>query len=205
MKCNRHMRIVAELRDRANRARMIEKVAELVRDKRLEGGSDLRDESDRKGMRMVIEIKKDAQGDVVLNNLYKMTQLQTSFGIIMLAVVDGQPRVLTLTQFFGHFLDHRTAVIERRTKSALPRAPARAPVLDAVCSALASAYKQLAFQTLANQVRRSVRSVRGNQRMCRIGTPDNTPLRVRADLLQPARQTGLSAWIWDRTPGGTAH
>ena len=138
MKGDREMIIVDELPYMVNKARLIEKIAELVRDKRLEGVSDLRDESDRKGMRMVIEIKKDAQGDVVLNNLYKMTQLQTSFGIIMLAVVDGQPRVLTLTQFFGHFLDHRIEVIERRTKYDLGRAKARAHVLEGFRIALAN-------------------------------------------------------------------
>ncbi|HEX9721021.1 MAG TPA: DNA gyrase subunit A, partial [Ramlibacter sp.] len=98
--------LVDELPYMVNKARLIEKIAELVRDKRLDGISDLRDESDRKGMRVVVEVKRGFSGEVVLNNLYKMTQLQTSFGIIMLAVVDGQPRVLTLPQFFSHFLSH---------------------------------------------------------------------------------------------------
>ena len=130
--------IVHELPYMVNKARLIEKIADLVRDKRLEGISDLRDESDRKGMRVVIEIKRGAQGDVVLNNLYKMTQLQTSFGIIMLAVVDGQPRVLTLTQYFRHFLNHRIEVIERRTIYDLARAEARAHVLEGFRIALAN-------------------------------------------------------------------
>ena len=138
MKGDREVIIVDELPYMVNKARLIEKIADLVRDKRLEGISDLRDESDRKGMRIVIEIKKGAQGDVVLNNLYKMTQLQTSFGIIMLAVVDGQPRVLALTQFFGHFLDHRIEVIERRTQYELGRAEARAHVLEGFRVALAN-------------------------------------------------------------------
>ncbi len=138
MKGDREMIIVDELPYMVNKARLIEKIADLVRDKRLEGISDLRDESDRKGMRIVIEIKKGALGDVVLNNLYKMTQLQTSFGIIMLAVVDGQPRVLALTQFFGHFLDHRIEVIERRTRYDLGRAEARAHVLEGFRIALAN-------------------------------------------------------------------
>jgi DNA gyrase subunit A len=130
--------IVDELPYMVNKARLIEKIAELVRDKRLDGISDLRDESDRKGMRVVIEVKRGFSGEVVLNNLYKMTQLQTSFGIIMLAVVDGQPRVLTLPQFFRHFLNHRIDVIERRTRYDLRKAQARAHILEGFRIALAS-------------------------------------------------------------------
>ncbi|HKJ00124.1 MAG TPA: DNA gyrase subunit A [bacterium] len=130
--------IVDELPYMVNKARLIEKIAELVRDKRMDGISDLRDESDRTGMRIVIEVKRGFAGDVVLNNLYKMTQLQTSFGIIMLAVVDGQPRVLTLPQFFRHFLNHRIEVIERRTRYDLGRAEARAHVLEGFRIALAA-------------------------------------------------------------------
>jgi DNA gyrase subunit A len=122
--------IVTELPYQVNKARLIEKIAELARDKRIEGISDLRDESDRHGMRIVIETKRDIQTEIVLNNLFKHTQLQTSFGIIMLAVVDGQPRVLPLAQVFGHFLDHRVQVVERRTRFELRKAEARAHVLE---------------------------------------------------------------------------
>ena len=130
--------IVHELPYQVNKARLIEKIADLVREKRLEGISDLRDESDRNGMRVVIEIKRAMSGEVVLNNLYKMTQLQTSFGIITLAVVDGQPRVLTLPQVFHHFLVHRIEVIERRTRFDLRKAEARAHVLEGFRIALAN-------------------------------------------------------------------
>ncbi len=130
--------LVDELPYMVNKARLIEKIAELVRDKRLDGISDLRDESDRKGMRVVVEVKRGFSGEVVLNNLYKLTQLQTSFGIITLAVVDGQPRVLTLPQFFSLFLNHRIEVIERRTRYDLGRAAARAHILEGFRIALAN-------------------------------------------------------------------
>ena len=122
--------IVHELPYMVNKARLIEKIADLVRDKVVDGISDLRDESDRNGMRIVIEIKRGHQGDVVLNNLYKHTQLQTSLGIIMLAVVDNQPKVLPLPQFFHYFLRHRITVVERRTRYELKKAEARAHVLE---------------------------------------------------------------------------
>ena len=121
---------VHELPYTVNKARLIEKIADLVRDKVVDGISDLRDESDRNGMRIVIEIKRGHQGDVVLNNLYKHTQLQTSLGIIMLAVVDNQPKVLPLPQFFHYFLRHRITVVERRTQYELKKAEARAHVLE---------------------------------------------------------------------------
>ncbi|MCH8883660.1 MAG: DNA gyrase subunit A, partial [SAR324 cluster bacterium] len=136
-KQDREIIVVEELPYMVNKARLIEKIADLVRDKRLDGISDLRDESDRKGMRIVIELKRGAAGEVVLNNLYKLTQLQTSFGIIMLAVVDGQPRVLNLPQVFHHFLDHRITVIGRRTRYDLARAEARAHILEGFRIALA--------------------------------------------------------------------
>jgi DNA gyrase subunit A len=129
-KTGRETIIVHELPYQVNKARLIEKIAELVRDKKIEGISDLRDESDRHGMRIVMEIKRDAQGEIVLNNLYKHTQLQVSFGIIMLAVVDGQPRVLSLPQLFRHFLNHRIEVVERRTRFELRKAEARAHILE---------------------------------------------------------------------------
>ncbi|HEX7927014.1 MAG TPA: DNA gyrase subunit A [bacterium] len=122
--------LVHELPYQVNKARLIEKIAELVRDKKLDGISDLRDESDRHGMRIVMEVKRDTQGEIVLNNLYKHTQMQVSFGIIMLAVVDGQPRVLSLPQVFRNFLSHRIEVVERRTRYDLGKAEARAHILE---------------------------------------------------------------------------
>ncbi|MBD5072902.1 DNA gyrase subunit A, partial [Xanthomonas citri pv. citri] len=114
-----------ELPYQVNKAKLIEKIADLVRDKKIEGITDLRDESDRTGMRIVIEIRRDANANVILNNLYKQTALQTSFGINLLALVDGQPKVLTLKQCLEHYLDHQKVVIRRRTAYELRKAEAR--------------------------------------------------------------------------------
>jgi DNA gyrase subunit A len=129
-KNDRETILVHELPYMVNKARLIEKIAELARDKKVDGISDLRDESDRTGMRIVIEVKRGMQGEVLLNNLYKHTQLQTTFGIIMLAVVDGQPRILSTPQIFKHFLLHRIEVVERRTRFDLGKAEARAHILE---------------------------------------------------------------------------
>ena len=128
--------IVNELPYQVNKAKLIEKIAELVRDKRVEGITDLRDESDREGMRIVIALRRDANANVVLNNLYKYTALQTTFGINMLALVDGQPKVLTLKQCLQHYLDHQVEIIERRTAFELRRAEARAHILEGLRIAL---------------------------------------------------------------------
>lgn len=128
--------IVTELPFQVNKAKLVEKIAELVRDKRIEGISDLRDESDRNGMRMVIEVRRDANANVLLNNLYKHTALQTSFGINMLALVDGQPKVLTLKECLHHYLEHQKVVIRRRTQFELNKAEARAHILEGLRIAL---------------------------------------------------------------------
>ena len=128
--------IVRELPYQVNKAKLIEKIAELVRDKRLDGITDLRDESDRKGMRIVIEVRKDANANVLLNNLYKQTALQTSFGINLLALVDGQPKVLNLKQCLKYYLDHQIVVIRRRTEFELKKAEARAHILEGLRIAL---------------------------------------------------------------------
>ena len=129
-KGDRETIIVHELPYQVNKARLIEKIAELARDKKLDGISDLRDESDREGMRIVIEVKRGVQGEVLLNNLYKHTQLQTSFGIITLAVVDSQPRVLSVPQVFKLFLNHRIEVVLRRTRFELGKAEERSHILE---------------------------------------------------------------------------
>ncbi|BCA78218.1 DNA gyrase subunit A [Desulfuromonas sp. AOP6] len=122
--------IVTEIPFQVNKARLIEKIAELVKDKKLEGVSDLRDESDRDGMRIVIELKKDVIPTIILNQLYKMTAMQSSFGIIMLAIVGGQPKVLSLRDVLDHFLDHRKEVVTRRCIFELKKAEARAHILE---------------------------------------------------------------------------
>jgi DNA gyrase subunit A len=128
--------IVTEIPYQTNKAKLIERIAELVRDKRLEGISDLRDESDREGMRIVIELKKDEPAQVVLNNLYKLTPMQSSFGIILLAIVQNQPRVLTLRDMLDSFIDHRKEVVRRRTIFDLKKAEARAHILEGLKRAL---------------------------------------------------------------------
>jgi DNA gyrase subunit A len=128
--------IVNELPYTVNKARLIEKIAELVRDKKIEGITTLRDESGREGMRIVIEIKRDDQPQAVLNQLYKHTQLQTTFGIIFMALVDGQPRVLNLRQMLCHFLNHRRVVVTRRTEFELRKAQERAHILEGLKIAL---------------------------------------------------------------------
>ncbi len=128
--------IVTELPYQVNKARLIEKIAELVRDKSIEGITDLRDESDRDGMRIVIELRRDCNAKVVLNQLYKHTQLQDSFGVIMLALVDGRPRVLTLKEVLSYYVKHQEDVITRRTKYELAKAEARAHILEGLKIAL---------------------------------------------------------------------
>ncbi|GHH97926.1 DNA gyrase subunit A [Neobacillus kokaensis] len=128
--------IVNELPYQVNKAKLIEKIAELARDKKIEGITDLRDESDRRGMRIVIEVRKDANANVLLNNLYKQTALQTSFGINTLALVNGHPKVLSLKQCLMHYLDHQKVVIRRRTEFELRKAEARAHILEGLRIAL---------------------------------------------------------------------
>jgi len=128
--------IVTEIPYQVNKARLVEKIAELARDKKIDGITDLRDESDRRGMRIVIEVRKDANANVLLNNLYKQTALQTSFGINTLALVDGHPRILSLKQCLVHYLDHQRVVIRRRTEFELRKAEARAHILEGLRIAL---------------------------------------------------------------------
>ncbi|HVN31276.1 MAG TPA: DNA gyrase subunit A [Thermoanaerobaculaceae bacterium] len=128
--------VVSELPYQVNKARLVERIAELVQDKDIEGVSDLRDESDRDGVRIVVELKRDAVPQVVMNQLFKLTPMQTSFGITFLAIVDNQPRVLTLPEMLGHFLEHRKEVVTRRTRFDLARAEERAHILEGLVIAL---------------------------------------------------------------------
>lgn len=128
--------IVQELPFQVNKAKLIERIAELVRDKKIDGITDLRDESDRNGMRIVIEVRRDANANVVLNNLYKLTAMQTSFGINMLALVNDQPKVLNLKECLVHYLDHQKVIIRRRTAYELRKAETRAHILEGLRIAL---------------------------------------------------------------------
>ena len=128
--------VVTEIPYMVNKARLVEKMAELVHDKRLEGVSDIRDESDREGMRIVVELKRDVNAHVVLNTLYKHTQMQETFGVNMLALVDGEPKILSLRQCVHHYIDHQIDVITRRTRYDLDKARARAHILEGLLIAL---------------------------------------------------------------------
>ncbi|HZK83970.1 MAG TPA: DNA gyrase subunit A [Desulfosporosinus sp.] len=128
--------LVTEIPFMVNKARMIEKIADLVRDKKLDGITDLRDESDRSGMRIVIELRRDVNPKIILNKLYKHTQLEDTFGVNMLALVDGQPRTLTLKDMIYYFIEHQKDVIVRRTKFELKKAEAEAHIIEGLRIAL---------------------------------------------------------------------
>jgi len=128
--------IITELPYQVNKARLIEKIAELVREKKITGISEIRDESDRDGIRVVLELKRGEVAEVILNNLYKHTQMETTFGIIMLTLVNGQPRILGLQRLLNHFLQHRRDVVLRRTRFELRKAEERAHILEGLKTAL---------------------------------------------------------------------
>ncbi|HUR83694.1 MAG TPA: DNA gyrase subunit A [Thermoanaerobaculia bacterium] len=128
--------VVTEIPYMTNKARLLEKIADLVRDKRIEGISDLRDESDREGIRIVIELKRDAIAEIVLNHLYRNTQMQTTFGIIFLAIVNNKPEIMPLPVILRHFIEHRKEIVVRRTRFELRKAQERAHVLEGLVRAL---------------------------------------------------------------------
>ncbi len=136
MKSGRSRLVFTEMPYQVNKGALQEKIAQLVNEKRIEGISDLRDESNQKGIRLVIELKKDVIPQVVLNNLYKYTQLQTTFGVINLALVNGTPRLLTLREMLQHYIDHQVDVVTRRTRFDLKKAQARAHILEGYLMAL---------------------------------------------------------------------
>jgi DNA gyrase subunit A len=135
-KTERQSIIVTEIPYQVNKANLVAKIAELVREKKIEGISDLRDESDRDGMRIVIDLKRDENPQVILNHLYKQTQMQCSFGINMLAIAGGRPKLLNLRDAIGHFIDHRREIVTRRTIFELKKAEARAHILEGLKIAL---------------------------------------------------------------------
>jgi DNA gyrase subunit A len=128
--------VITEIPYQVNKARLIERIAELIKEKKIEGVSDLRDESDRDGIRIVVDVKRGEVPEVLLNSLYKMTQMQTTFGINLLAIVDNQPKVMTLKELLLHFLNHRKTVIIRRTRYDLRKAEERAHILEGILKAL---------------------------------------------------------------------
>ena len=128
--------IIKEIPYQVNKAKLVERIAELVRDKKIDGITDLSDQSDRQGMHVVIDVRRDANANVLLNNLYKHTALQTTFGINLLALVEGQPKVLNLKQCLYHYLEHQKVIIRRRTEFELRKAEARAHILEGLRIAL---------------------------------------------------------------------
>lgn len=135
-KGNRDVIVIDELPYQVNKARLIESIANLVKDKMIEGVSEIRDESDREGIRVVIELKKDAMSEIVLNNLFKQTSMQTTFGIIMLSILNQEPRIFGIIDILKHFINHRKTIIIRRTIFDLEKAKARAHILEGLKKAL---------------------------------------------------------------------
>ena len=176
--------IVTEIPYQVNKARLVEKIAELVHDKRVEGMSDLRDESDRNGMRIVIELKKDVNANVILNQLYKHTQMQDTFGVIMLALVDGEPKVLNLREMLSHYLTFQEEVVTRRTQYDLDRAKERLHILEGLIIALDN------IDEVVEIIKKSPSSPIAKERLCeRFGLSEK---QAQAILdMRLARLTGL--------------
>ena len=176
--------IVTEIPYQVNKARLVEKIAELVHDKRVEGISDLRDESDRNGMRIVIGLKKDVNANVILNQLYKHTQMQDTFGVIMLALVDGEPKVLNLREMLSHYLTFQEEVVTRRTQYDLDRAKERLHILEGLIIALDN------IDEVVEIIKKSPSSPIAKERLCeRFGLSEK---QAQAILdMRLARLTGL--------------
>ncbi len=184
--------IVSELPYQVNKARLIERIAELVKEKRVEGISALRDESDKDGMRIVVELKRGEDGDVILNNLYSLTSMQCSFGINMVALVDGQPQLLNLKQILEAFLRHRREVVTRRTLYELRKARARAHVLEGLAIALAN------IDEVIDMIKKSANPAQAKagliQRIWPAGMVSDMVARATADAAESVDgQSGLSA------------
>ena len=184
-KTGRSRLVFTEMPSQVNKGNLQEKIAQLVNDKRIEGISDLRDESNQKGIRLVIELKKDVIPQVVLNNLYKFTQLQTTFGVINLALVNGVPKCLTLREMLQHYIDHQVDVVTRRTRFDLKKAQARAHILEGYLLALDN------IDEVIHIIRSSRTDAEASQRLIeRFGfTPEQTQAILEMRL---RRLTGLS-------------
>ena len=176
--------VVTELPYMVNKANLIEKIAELVRDKRIDGITDLKDESDRDGLRVTIEIRRDTNPHIVLNHLYKHTQLQDTFGVIMLALVDGQPKVLNLKEVLEHYLQHQREVVTRRTRFELRKAEERAHILEGYRIALDN------LDEIINLIRKSATDQEAKEGlMTRFGLTEKQAVAILD--MQLRRLTGL--------------
>ena len=195
-KGNRQALIIDELPYQVNKKSLIEKIAELVNDKKIEGISDLRDESDKSGMRVVIELKRGEVPEVILNNLYKQTQLQDTFGMNMVALLDGQPRLLNLKQMLEAFLRHRREVITRRTVFELRKARERGHVLEGLAVALANVDEMIALIKAAPTPPDAKREL-----MARTWTSPVVEEMLKRAAMEASRPDGLSV-DFGMTPKG---
>jgi DNA gyrase subunit A len=182
-KGNRQAIIVDEIPYQVNKANLLGRIGELVREKKLEGISDLRDESDKSGMRVVIELKRGEIPEIVLNNLYKLTQLQDSFGMNMVALVDNQPRLLNLKQFLEHFLRHRREVVVRRTSFELRKARERGHILEGLAVALSNVDEIIALIKAAATPAEAKAGLMG--RVWRSPLVEQMLARAAADAVRP--------------------
>jgi len=183
MDSGRQRIVVSELPYQVNKARLLEKIAELVKEKRLEGISELRDESDKDGMRMVIELRRGEVAEVVLNNLFQQTQMQNVFGINIVALVDGQPRTLNLKQLLEYFLRHRREVVTRRTLYDLRKARERAHILEGLAVALANIDEVIALIKAAASPAEAKKQL--VERAWQSGTVEAMLARAGADASRP--------------------
>jgi DNA gyrase subunit A len=186
-KGNRQAIIVDEIPYQVNKATLLARIGELVREKKLDGISDLRDESDKSGMRVVIELKRGEVTDIILNNLFKLTQLQDSFGMNMVALVDGQPRLLNLKQLLEHFLVHRREVVVRRTRHELTKARERGHILEGLAVALSNVDEVISLIKTAATPPEAKTALMG--RIWRSALVEEMLQRAAADA---ARPTGLA-------------
>jgi DNA gyrase subunit A len=199
-KGNRQAIIVDEIPYQVNKATLLTRIGELVREKKLEGIADLRDESDKSGMRVVIELRRGEVTDIVLNNLFKLTQLQDSFGMNMVALVDGQPRLLNLKQFIEHFLVHRREVIVRRTRHDLGKARERGHILEGLAVALSNVDEIISLIKAAPTPSDAKATLMG--RAWRSALVEQMLKRAAADAARPAGLAPEFGWQAEGKPPG---
>jgi DNA gyrase subunit A len=192
--------IVDEIPYQVNKANLLIRIGELVREKKIDGISDLRDESDKSGMRVVIELKRGEVADVILNNLYKLTQLQDSFGMNMVALVDNQPRLLNLKQFLEYFLQHRREIVVRRTRFELRKARDRGHILEGLAVALSNVDEIIALIKAAATPTDAKSGLM--TRIWRSGLVEDMLQRAAADAARPADLAPEFGWQADAQPPG---
>jgi DNA gyrase subunit A len=197
---NRQAIIVDEIPYQVNKATLLTRIGELVRDKKLDGIADLRDESDKSGMRVVIELRRGEVADIILNNLFKLTQLQDSFGMNMVALVDNQPRLLNLKQFLEHFLTHRREVVVRRTRYELTRARERGHVLEGLAVALSNVDEIIALIKAAPTPADAKTALMA--RRWRSALVEGMLKRAAAEAARPDGLAPEFGWQADATPRG---